>query len=183
MEKVAEYNIDGVTVVKGQVLDHLMEISSSMVKDADNFQELLPNSRCDFNLGEILKEFAKSNFLKDEIVNEILSIEQHLKVLSLGSVDLFFLKKIKRIALTEFEYYECPFVIIETEDSETYLFSYRDNPNTTYCVCSEDDQKYNQKYECCGINCDWDIPVIVKIKMDGTVIKYTYKGEQHYLWN
>lgn len=183
MEKVTEYNVGAVTVVKGQVLEHLVNVSSSIVEDGVNFQELLPNNRNKYIFGENFRKYTKKIVQTDEIADEILNIEQHLKILTLGSVDIFFLKKIKKITSTEFKYYECPFSMIETEDGDTYLFTYRDNPDTTYCVCSKEDQNYNQKYDCCGIDCDWDIPVITKIKMDGTVIKYIYQGEQNCLWD
>lgn len=129
-----------------------------------------------------------TNYLSEMFSNEIFEktfvrIRSHLEVLSLSSIDFNFIRKTRTITMAEIRYDSSePFCAIETEDGETYYFSYSPAQNTEYCLCSEEDEGYHQEHDCVGIHCDWHIPVITKVHPDGKIIEFLYQGLQKDLW-
>lgn len=180
---MGNFTIANVFIEKGEEsFEHIIKVSSAIVPETISIHKLIPGKSDEYNFGKNFRDYVKQYIVKDEIIDEIKDIESHLKALNLGSIDLFFLKKIKKITLTELKYYDQPFAMIETTDQTTYLFS-DSEPIGNYCVCSEDDNKYNNEHKCCGVNCDWEAPIITKIEPKGKVTKYVYQGEQNFLWD
>lgn len=51
-----------------------------------------------------------------------------------------------------------------------------------YCECNINDKDYNIEHQCCGINCDWNVPEFRLIKCE-SVGEYRFKGKQRDLWD
>lgn len=134
-------------------------------------------------VNDFIKFLKKHYELNCSFAEELLKIKEHLKAMHLSSIDLHFLRKIKRITMEKIKYDDHPFCLIETVDGETYFFSYKPAQNKNYCTCSEDDLGYQLEYDCCGIHCDWYSPVITKFHPGNKeVTQYTYQGLQKTIW-
>lgn len=134
-------------------------------------------------VNNLYRQFLVEFFPTETFVSQFEKLKGHLLVLSLASVDLNFIRKIKKVTMAEIRYDSSePFCAIETVDGETYYFSYSPAQNTEYCLCSPEDEGYHQEYDCVGIHCDWHIPVITKVHPDGKIIEFMYQGLQKDLW-
>lgn len=89
------------------------------------------------------------------------------------------------VFIDEEEYYtefkiQVYFENIEINYSYMIIFEY-DERHTGYCQCSKNDDNYNELYDCCGIDCDWDAPKFSIIKMCN-IGSSSFKGEQRDYW-
>jgi len=50
-----------------------------------------------------------------------------------------------------------------------------------YCMCTEEDEGYNEEHRCCGVECDWEYPTL-KIKRVENVAYEEFEGLQKDLW-
>lgn len=50
-----------------------------------------------------------------------------------------------------------------------------------FCKCKYDDPGYNIHHKCCGVNCDWEVPVMTVIKEE-TLGVSEFNGNKKDLW-
>jgi hypothetical protein len=158
-------------------LNPLLDVVKLSVKDENRnkkaaFQNFLSEKSKDTNYGDFLK-----------------NIQSHLRALHLSSVDLNFLnqEKVESFTIENVRYdhmplNEVPFGKLITKDGDTYFFT-KASSQSDYCLCSDEDEGFNEKYGCCGIHCDFHYPVITQLHPDGSMTKYVYDGLERDLWD
>ena len=51
-----------------------------------------------------------------------------------------------------------------------------------YCFCKSTDEDYDDRYKCCGHDCDWDAPQFILQKIEN-IGSSSFDGDQHDFWN
>ena len=51
-----------------------------------------------------------------------------------------------------------------------------------YCLCKSTDEDYDDRYKCCGRNCDWDAPQFILQKIEN-IGSSSFDGDQHDFWD
>lgn len=110
-------------------------------------------------------------------------IREHLVVLELEKVG-WVSKEDKVVEWQEKEmfFYGNPFLEIKMNTGITLGFSYQPSDGTYYCSCEEHSESYNHIHSCCGTDCDWEVPVIIKHNSDGSEEICVFTGKQKELW-
>ena len=65
----------------------------------------------------------------------------------------------------------------------TYKINFEiDERDWNFCQCSEEDEDYDERYNCCGHGCDWSAPAysIEKVIEIGSKV---WKGDEHDYWD
>lgn len=72
-------------------------------------------------------------------------------------------------------------VRLKFQNEVTLECSYLPSEGTNFCCCSEHNPQYNNIHRCCGVECDWEIPVVTR-KVGNKQDRFIYKGNQKELW-
>ena len=72
-------------------------------------------------------------------------------------------------------------VQVKFQNDVTLECSYLPSEGTNFCCCSEHNLQYNQIHRCCGVDCDWEIPVVTK-KSGNIRERFVFEGAQKELW-
>ena len=89
----------------------------------------------------------------------------------------------------EESYYTDGYILIQLSDKNNNCCNYKykiifniDERFQGYCFCKSTDEDYDDRYKCCGHNCDWDAPQFILQKIEN-IGSSSFDGDQHDFWN
>lgn len=134
----------------------------------------------------VVEEMKNTNlFSKSEIVDALVVLEQRL-----GEYEVF-LEDLKRYADDLYvwvdkdkeNYYELARIHVGFSQKYSYDIIINDKEEMIgYCMCEETDEDYNEKYKCCGKECDWYRPSFFIKKTKYIARRVDFEGQQRDYW-